>query len=81
MAATHASIVKSVLRTLKALPDNASKTAIEAATEPLRELFKSLEGLPVAERRRKHRRITGMLSYRHLDRRHAKLTNQAAGLL
>ena len=81
MAATHTSVVKRVLRTLKALPDDASKTVIELACAPLRALFTSFDTLPAAESRRRRRRITAMLAYRHLARRHGQLTNRASELL
>ena len=81
MAATHASIVRRVLRDLEALPADASKASIEDACVPLRDLFTSFEGLPAAERRRRHRRVTGLLEYRRLNRLHARLTNRAHGLL
>ncbi len=81
MAATHASIVRRVLADLTALPDDAGARSIEKAVAPLRDLFASFEGLTPARRRERVRRITGMLAYRQLDRRHAKLTNQAGGVL
>lgn len=76
MAATHASIVRRVLRDLEALPDAAPKRDVDEATAPLRDLFASFEGLPARARRRAIRDITGTFAYRQLSRRHARLTNQ-----
>jgi hypothetical protein len=77
MAATHTSIVKGVLRDLDALPDNASKAAVERACVPLRKLFlrlgRTLRGRPFSDSKK---RIFAMPAYRQLARRHGTLIQE-----
>lgn len=74
MAATYTSIVKRVRRDLDALPEDASRTAIQKACRPLRNLVRSAAFKDTPHRRD---RLFGMIEYRKLAKRHADLIHRA----
>lgn len=74
MAATYTSIVKRVRRDLDALPDDASRVAIQRACKPLRDLFQKDDRKEV---RRRRDAIFGIFEYRQLAKRHAALIHRA----
>lgn len=76
MAATYTSIVKRVRRDLDALPEDASRTAIQRVCKPLRDLVRSAAFKDVSHRKF---RLFGMIEYRKLAKRHADLIHRAHG--
>lgn len=74
MAATYTSIVKRVRRDLDALPDDASRAAIQRACKPLRDLVRSATFKDAPHRKD---RLFGMIEYRRLSKRHADLIHRA----
>ena len=78
MAATYTSIVKRVRRDLDALPDDASRAAVQRVCEPLRDLVQC-DGSKAGHKkhRRRRDRLFGMLEYRQLAKRHAALIHRA----
>lgn len=78
MAATYTSIVKRVRRDLDALPEDASREAVQKACKPLRDLVQC-DGSKTdhKEHRRRRDRLFGMIEYHKLAKRHAALIHRA----